>query len=149
MAVLDNNFLDWLEQQPERIALRESMKKLMEEYRRHDIEARQALFKSMSLFGASEKIDDGKTEWEISSEAEDRSMTKIYGICPEMMVDGYNHVVESLLTEAYRHAGLASELFNTARSKEQAYDTARKTLIAQSDELRPRFDALQQQEESK
>ena len=83
------------------------------------------------------------------SEEEDRSMTKIYGICPEMMIDGYRHVVDSLLAEAYRHAGLASELFNTARSKEQAYDTARKTLIAQSDELRPRFDALQQQEESK
>ena len=143
------NFLDWLEQQPERIALRESIDKLLQEYRRHDIDARQALFKSMSLFGASEKIDDGKTEWEISSEEEDRSMTKIYGICPEMMIDGYNDVVKTLLTEAYKQAGLASELFNTARSKEQAYDTARTTLIAQSDELRPRFDALQKQEESK
>jgi hypothetical protein len=149
MAVLDNNFLDWLEQQPERIALRESIEQLLHEYRRHDIEARQTLFKSMSLFGASEKIDDGKTEWEISSEAEDRSMTKIYGICPEMMIDGYSHVIDSLLAEAYRQAGLASELFTTARSKEQAYNTARKTLIAQSDDLRPRFDALQQQEESK
>ena len=56
MAVLDMNFLDWLEQQPERIALRESMEKLLQEYRRHDIDARQTLFKSMSLFGASEKI---------------------------------------------------------------------------------------------
>ena len=149
MAVLDMNFLDWLEQQPERIALRESIDKLLQKYRRHDIDARQALFKSMSLFGASEKIDDGKTEWEISSEEEDRSMTKIYGICPEMMIDGYNDVVKTLLTEAYKQAGLASELFNTARSKEQAYDTARTTLIAQSDELRPRFDALQKQEESK
>ena len=78
------------------------------------------------------RLDDGKTEWEISSEAEDRSMTKIYGICPEMMVDGYSHVIDSLLAEAYRQAGLASELFNAARSKEQAYDTARTTLIAQS-----------------
>ena len=149
MAVLDNNFLDWLEQQPERIALRESMEQLLQEYRRHDIDARQALFKSMSLFGASEKIDDGKTEWEISSEEEDRSMTKIYGICPEMMVDGYSHVIDSLLAEAYRQAGLASELFSAARSKEQAWDTARGTLGPQADELRPRFDALQQQEESK
>ena len=141
MTLSHTCFIDWLEKQPERIALRQSMEKLMEEYRRHDIEARQALFKSMSLFGASEKIDEGKTEWEISSEAEDRSMTKIYGICPEMMIDGYKHVVDSLLEEAYRQAGLASELFNTARSKEQAWDTARKTLAAQSDELKPRFEA--------
>ena len=134
-------FIDWLEQQPERIALRESMEKLMEEYRRHDIDARQALFKSMSLFGASEKIDDGKTEWETCSEAEDRSMTKIYGICPEMMVDGYTKVISVLLEEAYNQAGLASDLFNAARSKEKDWDTARKTLAAQADELRPRFDA--------
>ena len=140
MTLSHTCFTDWLEKQPERIALRESMEKLMEEYRRHDIEARQALFKSMSLFGASEKLTS-KTEWEISSEAEDRSMTKIYGICPEMMIDGYKHVVDSLLEEAYRQAGLASELFNTARSKEQAWDTARKTLAAQSDELKPRFEA--------
>ena len=141
MTLASISFIDWLEQQPERIALRQSMEKLMEEYRRHDIDARQALFKSMSLFGAAEKIDDGKTEWEVSSEAEDRSMTKIYGICPEMMIDGYSHVIDSLMAEAYRHAGLASELFNTARSKEKDWDTARKTLAAQSDELRPRFDA--------
>ena len=141
MTLTSISFIDWLEQQPERIALRESMEKLMEEYRRHDIDARQALFKSMSLFGASEKIDDGKTEWEISSEEEDRSMTKIYGICPEMMIDGYSHVIDSLLAEAYRQAGIASELFNAARSKEKDWDTARKTLAAQSDELRPRFDA--------
>ena len=50
MAVLDMNFLDWLEQQPERIALRESMEQLLQEYRRHDIEARQALFKSCLLY---------------------------------------------------------------------------------------------------
>lgn len=141
MVLHHTNFLDWLEKQPERIALRESMEKLMEEYRRHDIDARQALFKSMSLFGASEKIDDGKTEWEISSEEEDRSMTKIYGICPEMMVDGYKDVARTLLTEAYKQAGLASDLFNAARSKEQAWDTARKTLAAQADELKPRFEA--------
>lgn len=141
MTLASISFIDWLEQQPERIALRQSIEKLMEEYRRHDIDARQALFKSMSLFGAAEKIDDGKTEWEISSEEEDRSMTKIYGICPEMMVDGYNDVVKTLLTEAYKQAGLASELFNAARSKEKDWDTARKTLAAQSDELRPRFDA--------
>ena len=141
MTLASVSFIDWLEQQPERIALRQSMEKLMEEYRRHDIDARQALFKSMSLFGASEKIDDGKTEWEISSEEEDRSMTKIYGICPEMMIDGYKHVIDSLLEEAYRQAGLASELFNAARSKEKDWDTARKTLATQSDELRPRFDA--------
>ena len=141
MTLSHTCFIDWLEQQPERIALRESMKKLMEEYRRHDIDARQALFKSMSLFGASEKIDDGKTEWEISSEEEDRSMTKIYGICPEMMIDGYKHVIDSLLAEAYRQAGLASELFNTARSREKEWDTARKKLAAQADELKPRFEA--------
>ena len=141
MALHHTNFLDWLEKQPERIALRESMEKLMEEYRRHDIDARQALFKSMSLFGASEKIDDGKTEWEISSEEEARSMTKIYGICPEMMVDGYTKVISTLLEEAYKQAGLASELFNAARSKEKDWGTARKKLATQADELKPRFEA--------
>ena len=141
MTLASISFIDWLEQQPERIALRQSIEKLMEEYRRHDIDARQALFKSMSLFGAAEKIEDGRTEWEICSEAEDRSMTKIYGICPEMMVDGYKHVASALLTEAYKQAGIASDLFDAARSKEKDWDTARKTLAAQSDELRPRFDA--------
>jgi len=57
------------------------------------------------------------------------------------MVDGYKDVARTLLTEAYKQAGLASDLFNAARSKEQAWDTARKKLAAQTDELKPRFEA--------
>ena len=141
MTLTSISFIDWLEEQPERIALRESLDKHCQEYRRHDIDARQALFKSMSLFGAAEKIEDGRTEWEICSEEEDRSMTKIYGICPEMMVDGYKDVASTLLTEAYKQAGIASKLFDAARSKEKTWDTLRGTLASQADELRPRFDA--------
>ena len=141
MTIPSTCFIDWIEQQPERIDIRASIEKLSQEYRRHDIDAHQALLKAMSMFGAAEKLEDGKTEYEICSDEEDRSMTKIYGICPETMVAGYKDVVSTLLLEAYKQAGIASELFNVARSKETEWITARKNLVAQMDELKPRFEA--------
>lgn len=139
-------FMHWAEQQPERIALRATNHKLEQEYRRLDIDARSAMFKVVSLFGASEKIDDARTEWEVSSETEDNLMTKIYGINPEMMVDGYKDVVEVLQAEAYKQAAIASELFNSARSKEQEYKASRAQHDVQTEELKTRYETLQQQQ---
>lgn len=141
--------IEWLEQQPERIAFREKNNKLEQEYRRFDIDARSAMFKALSLFGASEKVDDARIEWETSSEAEDNLMTRIYGINPEMMVDGYKDVIEVLQAEAYKQAAIASELFNSARSKEQEYKASKAEYGPQTEMLRTRYETLQQQNQTK
>lgn len=135
--------IEWLEQQPERIAHREKNNKLEQEYRRFDIDARSAMFKALSLFGASEKFDDVRAVWEASSEAEDDVMTKIYGINPEMMVDGYKDVIKLLKAEAYKQAAVASELFNSARSKEQEYKASKAEYAPQTEMLKARYETLQ------
>jgi hypothetical protein len=139
---LPENYFDWLELQPERIKLVETKNKFEKAYRHQDIEARQLMFKCISVFGCSEKLDSAKTEFECSSEHEDETMEKIYGIHPETIVSGQDDAVATLQQQAYKLASQATQAFDEARLKEAAFNAAREELSIQYDSLKKTYDEL-------
>lgn len=139
---LPENYFDWLSLQPERIKLIETRNNLEQAYRHQDNEARQLMFKCISVFGCSEKLDSAKTEWECSSELEDETMEKIYGIPPEIIVSGQDDAVSTLQQQAYKLASQATQAFNEARLKEADFHAAHEELSAQYHSLKKTYDEL-------
>lgn len=139
---LPENYFDWLSLQPERIKLIETRDKFEQAYRHQDNEARQLMFKCISVFGCSEKLESAKTEWECCSDHEDETMEKIYGIHPQTIVLGQDDAVSTLQQQAYKLASQATQAFNEARLKETAFHAARKELSIQYDSLKKTYDEL-------
>ena len=146
-----NEFWQWLKQQPERIELDEKREKLRKKYEESDRQAQATLRMSFAYQACAEKIEDSILHWQCSSESEDDTMHKIYGLHPELVVDNQADVMKWLKQQAFGKAAEAAAHNNAARSSEKAWSALSSEFGKQYDALKPKWEALQSnnKEESK
>lgn len=145
------DYYNWLQQQPERIALEQKRDKLREQFKQHDRDACRALRKSFALYGSAERVEEALHEWQCTSDNDDDAMQKIYGIHPELFVDTQMEVVVTLRQMAFQQSKTAAEFNDAARSSQQAFDAVVDEIGKQYDAFKPKWEALQtnSKEESK
>ena len=144
-------YYEWLQQQPERQKLEKQRDELREQFQKHDRNSLTALRKSFSYYASAERVEEALHEWQCTSETDDDSMQKIYGIHPELFVDYQMDVVVKLRQLALEAAQGAIELNNIARSTKHEFEKVIKEIGDQYDALKPKWEALQSNdnEESK
>ena len=141
-------YWQWLDQQPEYTALTKKRDKYREQFKKFDREAQRSLRKSLTFHACAEKIEDGILEWQSTSEEDDRAMHRIYGIHPELAVDGQADVMTHLRQQAYKHAAEAAKRNEAARSSQKAFEAVIEDISKLCDKLKTKFNELEQKPES-
>ena len=134
----------WLDEQPEYAALTKKRDDYREQFKKFDREAQRSLRKSLAFHACAEKIEDGIIEWQNTSEENDLAMHKIYGVHPEITVDGQADVMKHLRQQAYEHAAEAAKRNDAARSSQKAFEAVIEDITKVCNKLRPKFDELDQ-----
>ena len=145
------DYYNWLQEQPERQMLEKQRDELRKQFQEHERNALATLRKSFSYYASAERVEEALHEWQCTSETDDDSMQKIYGIHPELFVDGQMDVVVKLRQLAFQESEHAANINKAARAAQEAFDTVIKEIGKQYDDLKPKWEALQSnnKEESK
>jgi hypothetical protein len=145
------DYYNWLQQQPERQKLEKQRDELREQFQEHERSALAALRKSFSYYASAERVEEALHEWQCTSDDADDSMQKIYGVHPELFVDGQMEVVVKLRQMAFQESEHAANLSKAARAAQEVFDKVIKEIGKQYDDLKPKWEALQSnnKEESK
>lgn len=141
-------YWQWLNEQPEYAALSKKRDDYREQFKQFDREAQRSLRKALTFHACAEKIEDGILEWQGTSEEDDRSMHRIYGIHPELAVDGQADVMTHLRQQAFEHAAEAAKRNEAARSSQKAHHAVIEDIGKLSEKLRAKFEELEQKPES-
>lgn len=142
-------YLRWLEQQPERKELEQTRDKHREAFQQANRDADAAMQRAFAFYCCSQKIEDGKNQWQVCSQGEDDSMEKIYGLHPELIVDSQMEVANMLKQLAFQKAATAANLNASATASKEAFDQAVEAIGVQYDELKSKWKASETEEESK
>ena len=145
------DYYNWLQEQPERQKLEKQRDELREQFQKHDRNALAALRKSFSYYASAERVEEALHEWQCTSDDADDSMQKIYGIHPELFVDGQMDVVVKLRQLAFQESEHAANINKAARAAQEAFNVVIHKIGKQYDDLNPQWEALQSnnKEESK
>ena len=145
------DYYNWLQEQPERQKLDKQRDGLREQFQKHDRNALAALRKSFSYYASAERVEEALHEWQCTSDDADDSMQKIYGIHPELFVDGQMDVVVKLRQLAFQESEHAANINKAARAAQEAFNVVIHKIGKQYDDLKPQWEALQSnnKEESK
>ena len=141
---MTQTYWQWLEQQPEHVALAKKRDDYREQFKQFDREAQRSLRKALTFHACAEKIEEGILEWQCTSEADDAAMHKIYGIHPELAVDGQADVMKHLRQQAFEHAAEAARSNEAARSSQKAFDAVLEDITKLHDKLKTKFQELDQ-----
>ena len=137
------DYYNWLQEQPERQKLDKQRDGLRQQFQEHDCNALAALRKSFSYYASAERVEEALHEWQCTSQTDDDSMQKIYGIHPELFVDGQMDVVVKLRQLAFQEAEHAANINKAARAAQEAFDKVINEISEQWDALKPKWKALQ------
>ncbi len=74
-------------------------------------------------------------------------MQKIYGVHPELFVDGQMEVVVKLRQLAFQESEHAANVNKAARAAQEAFDKVINEIGKQYDDLKPKWEALQTHED--
>ena len=139
-------YYHWLQEQPERQKLDKKRDELRETFQKLERSALAALRKSFSYYASAERVEEALHEWQCTSDDADDSMQKIYGIHPELFVDGQMEVVVKLRQLAFQESEHAANLNKAARAAQEAFNIAIHKIGEQYDALKPQWEALQSTE---
>ena len=139
-------YYHWLQEQPERQKLDKKRDELRETFQKLERSALAALRKSFSYYASAERVEEALHEWQCTSDDADDSMQKIYGIHPELFVDGQMEVVVKLRQLAFQESEHAANLNKAARAAKEVFDKVIKEIGEQYDVLKPQWEALQSTE---
>ena len=137
------DYYNWLQKQPERQELEKRRDGLREQFQEHDRNAARAMRKSFAYYASAERVEEALHEWQCTSDDADDSMQKIYGIHPELFVDGQMDVVVKLRQLAFQESEHAANVNKAARAAQEAFDKVISEIGKQYDDLKPNWDALQ------
>ena len=140
------DYYNWLQEQPERQKLEKQRDGLRQQFQEHDRNALAALRKSFSYYASAERVEEALHEWQCTSDDADDSMQKIYGIHPELFVDGQMDVVVKLRQLAFQESEHAANVNKAARAAQEAFDKVINEIGKQYDDLKPKWEALQTKE---
>ena len=144
-------YYEWLQQQPERQKLEKQRDELRKQFQEDEHFSDRAMRQSFAFYASADRIEEARDEFQCTSEADDDSMHKIYGIHPELFVDRQMEVVVILRGLAFEAAQGAIELNKKARSTKQEFEAVVDEIGKQYDALKSKWEALQSndKEESK
>jgi len=137
------DYYNWLLQQPERQKLEKQRDGLREQFQKLERNSSQAMRKSFAYYASADRIEEAKDEFQCTSDVDDNSMHKIYGIHPELFVDYQMDVVVKLRQLALEAAQGAIELNKNARSTKQEFDNVVDEIGKQYDAFKSKWEALQ------
>ena len=140
-------YYEWLQQQPERQKLEKQRDELREQFKKLDRNSLVALRKSFAYYASAERVEEALHEWQCTSDDADDSMQKIYGIHPELFVDGQMEVVVKLRQLAFQESEHAANVNKAARAAQEAFDKVINEIGKQYDDLKPKWEALQTTED--
>ena len=140
-------YYEWLQQQPERQKLEKQRDELREQFQEHDRNALAALRKSFSYYASAERVEEALHEWQCTSDDADDSLQKIYGIHPELFVDGQMDVVVKLRQLAFQESEHAANINKAARAAQEAFNVVIHKIGKQYDDLKAQWEALQTKED--
>lgn len=141
------DYYNWLQEQPERQKLEKQRDELREQFQKLERNSSQAMRKSFAYYASADRIEEARDEWQCTSNESDEAMHKIYGIHPELFVDYQMDVVVKLRQLALEAAQGAIELNKLARSTKQEFDNVVDEIGKQYDDLKPKWESLQTQED--
>ena len=141
------DYWNWLQQQPERQKLEKQRDELREQFQKLERNSSKAMRKSFAFYASADRIEEAKDEWQCTSNENDETMHKIYGIHPELFVDYQMDVVVTLRQLALEAAQGAIELNKQARSTKQVFETVVDEICKQYDALKSQWEALQAKED--
>ena len=138
-------YYEWLQQQPERQKLEKQRDELREQFKKLDRNSLVALRKSFAYYASAERVEEALHEWQCTSDDADDSMQKIYGIHPELFVDGQMDVVFKLRQLAFKESEHAANINKAARAAQEAFNIAIHEIGEQYDDLKSKWESLQEQ----
>ncbi len=141
------DYWNWLQQQPERQKLDKQRDELREQFQKLERNSDQSMRRSFAYYASAERVETAKDEWQCTSDNDDETMYKIYGIHPELFVDYQMDVVVKLKQLALEAAQGAIELNKLASSTKQEFEQTIKKIGDQYDALKPKWEALQTKED--
>jgi len=141
------DYYNWLQEQPERQKLEKQRDGLREQFQEHDRNAAKAIRKSFAYYASAERVEEALHEWQCTSDDADDSMQKIYGIHPELFVDGQMDVVVKLRQLAFQESEHAANVNKAARAAQEAFDKVINEIGKQYDDLKPKWESLQTTED--
>tara|TARA_Y100000004_G_scaffold122651_1_gene137899 strand:- start:1619 stop:2068 length:450 start_codon:yes stop_codon:yes gene_type:complete len=141
-------YWEWLNEQPEYAALSKKRDDYRKQFKQFGREAQRSLRKALTFHACAEKIEESILEWQNTSEENDSAMHRIYGIHPELVVDGQADVMTHLRQQAYEHAAEAAKRNEAARSSQKAFEAVIDDIGKLSEKLRAKFEELEQKPES-
>jgi len=137
------DYYNWLLQQPERQRLEKQRDELREQFQEHERFSAKAMRQSFAFYASADRIEEVRDEWQCTSEGDEDSMHKIYGIHPELFVDYQLDVAVTLRRLALEAAQKAIELNKNARSTKQEFDNVVDEISKQYDAFKLKWEALQ------
>jgi hypothetical protein len=140
------HFHAWLDQQPERITLQQNRDQYKDEFHKLDREADRAMRKALSLYFSANRLETCRDEWSCTTEEDDQTMERIYGLHPELMVDEHMTTIVMLRQLAFKAALEASALNDSARSKQQAFKATVTALGECYDSLKQKYEQTHKEE---
>jgi hypothetical protein len=140
------HFHAWLDQQPERITLQQNRDQYKDEFHKLDREADRSMRKALSLYFSANKLETCSYEFNCTTEGDDQTMEKIYGLHPELMVDEHMSTVITLRQLAFKAALEASAFNDSARSKQQAFEATTTALGECYDSLKQKYEQTHKEE---
>ena len=143
------DYYNWLQEQPERKKLEQTRDKHCEAFQQFTRDADAMMRKAFAFYCCAQKIEDCRDEWQVSSEGEDASMEKIYGIHPELMVDAQMEVANMLKQLAFQKAEAAATINTSAGISKESFDQAVDAIGTQYNELKSKWEELNSKEETK
>ncbi len=141
------DYYNWLQEQPERQKLEKQRDGLRQQFQVEERNAGRAMAKSFAFHASAERVEEARDEWQCTSDTDDDAMHKIYGIHPELFVDHQMDVVATLRQLAFQEAHKAILLNEAARSNKHEFEKVIKEISAQYDALKPKWEALQTNED--
>ena len=139
-------FHAWLDQQPARITLQQTRDQYKDEFHKLDREADRAMRKALSLYFSANRLETCRDEWSCTTEDDDQTMERIYGLHPELMVDEHMTTIVMLRQLAFKAALEASALNDSARSKQQAFKATVTALGKCYDILKQKYEQTHKEE---
>ena len=140
------DYYNWLQQQPERQKLEKQRDELRKQFQEDEHFSNRAMRQSFAFYASADRIEEARDEYQCTSEADDDSMHKIYGIHPELFVDRQMEVVVILRRLALDAAQSAIDLNKKACSTKQKFEAVVDEIGKQYDDLKSKWKTLQEQE---
>lgn len=142
------DYFNWLEKQPERIALVELREKHREAFQDARRNAETSMEQSIASYAAAERIAEVADHYECTSDKEDETMHRMYGIHPELFVERQMDVASQLKQIAFQKAHEAVCCNEAASSRKLAFDAVVDDIGKQYDELKAKWEASKTEEAS-